>query len=106
MATLSNLKYQDWFKYFGNIALNLIVQLYQEESANERATLLIFNRPGVAGAVLQTPLYLIKYYIQLIIICENIFKTLYIPNCKSQGAEMLRECLPPCVICQVSGITI
>ena len=56
MATLSNLKYHYCFKSFGNIAFYLIVQLYQEESANKRATLLIINRPDVAGAVLQTPL--------------------------------------------------
>ena len=56
MATLSNLKCHYWFKGFGNIALYLIVQLYQEGSAIERATLLIINRPGVARAVLQTPL--------------------------------------------------
>ena len=51
-------------------------------------------------------------------VCGNIFKVLSIPNHKSWGAELLRECSPPtmchmsrvichvsCVRCQVSGVT-
>ena len=37
-----------------------------------KCRLIIMNRPGVAGVVLQTPLYLSKSFI----LCENIFKTL------------------------------
>ena len=36
-----------------------------------------FNRPGVAGAVLQTPLLLISSLDNLVTLCENIFKTPY-----------------------------
>ena len=44
-------------------------------------------------------------------VCGNIFKVLSIPNHKSWGAEILRECSPPTmchmsrVICHVSGVT-
>ena len=37
---------------------------------------ILFNRPGVAGAVLQKPLFLIEWLNNLVIHCENIFKTL------------------------------
>ena len=36
---------------------------------------LITNRPGVAGAVLQTPFWLIHWFIKSVRICENIFNT-------------------------------
>ena len=44
-------------------------------------------------------------------VCGNLFKDLSIPNHKSWGAEILRECSPPTmchmsrVICHVSGVT-
>ena len=51
-------------------------------------------------------------------VCGNIFKVLSIPNHKSWGAEILKECSPPTmchmlcvkfhashVTCQVSGVT-
>ena len=47
------------------------------------------NRPGVAGAVLQSPPSLINSFIQWLMVCGNIFITLYtfnnpsFPNCKS-----------------------
>ena len=37
------------------------------------------NRPGVAGAVLQTPLLLMKHLTDSVILCGNIFKTLFLP---------------------------
>ena len=43
----------------------------------------IVNRPGVAGAVLQTPLYLIYSFIHWVILLFRIFQTLSIPNRKS-----------------------
>ena len=52
-------------------------------------------------------------FVQLLMfmVCGNIFKVLSIPNHKSWGAEILRECSPPTmchmsrVICQVSGVS-
>ena len=43
----------------------------------------LINRPGVAGAVLQTPLLLTDWLIQSAILCENIFKSPSLPNRKS-----------------------
>ena len=40
----------------------------------------LINRPGVAGAVLQTPPLLIDRLIRSLILCENIFKTPSVPN--------------------------
>ena len=54
------------------------------------------SRPDVTGAVLQT---------DSIILCENILKTPLLPNRKSQGADIFRECSPPPpVICHVSHV--
>ena len=40
------------------------------------------------------------------ILSFRIFKTLFFPNRKSWGAEILRECSPPpCVTCHVSHVT-
>ena len=74
----------------------------------------IFNKPGEAGAVLQTPLSFIHSLTQLVsqsvILCENIFKTPLIPNRESYGAEILREgspsptCHVSCVTCHMSHV--
>ena len=40
----------------------------------------VINRPGVAGAVLQTPPSLINSLSNWVILCEKIFKRLYLPN--------------------------
>ena len=53
------------------------------------------NRPGVAGAVLQSPPLLTDSFIHWVILLFKIFKTLSIPNRKSWGVEILRECSPP-----------
>ena len=66
----------------------------------------IFNRPCVAGAVLQTSLSLIQW----VILFLQTFKTSINPNRKIWRADILRECLPPtichmsCVTCHVSGV--
>ena len=62
----------------------------------------IINRPDVARAVLQTPVLFINYNG---IICGNIFKTLSLPNCKSQGAEIENVHPPLCVTCHMSCVT-
>ena len=67
----------------------------------------IFNRPGVAGAVLQTASSLIHS----VILFLQTFKTSLHPKCESLGAEILRECSPPqtchmsLVTCHVSRVT-
>ena len=43
----------------------------------------MFKKPGVARAVLQTPLLLINSLIKTLILFENILKTLSLPNLKS-----------------------
>ena len=40
---------------------------------------------------------------QSVILCENILKRLSLPNCKSQGAEIWREC-SPLITCQMSNV--
>ena len=67
-----------------------------------------FNRPGVAGAVLQTPSWLTD----LITLFLQIFKTPSLPNHNSLGADILRGCSPSttchpptCVTCHVSYVT-
>ena len=57
--------------------------------------LLLFNRPGEVGAVLETPLSLINSLNQSVILFLNIFKTPSLPNRKSKGPDILRECSPP-----------
>ena len=55
---------------------------------------LLINRPGVTGAVLQSPPLLTDSFIHWVILLFKIFKTLSIPNRKSWGVEILRECSP------------
>ena len=43
----------------------------------------IFNRPGVAWAVLQSPLSFNNSLTQSVILCENIFKTPFLPSRES-----------------------
>ena len=59
----------------------------------------IIIRPGVAGAILQTALSLTQSLIRR----ESIFNKPSVQNCKSYGAEILRECSQP-PTCQVSGV--
>ena len=72
--------------------------------------IIFINRPGVAGAVLQSPLLLSHSLIHWVILSFQIFKTLSILNRKSWGAEVLWQCSPPTmcdmshVKCQMSGI--
>ena len=71
----------------------------------------LINRPGVAGAVLQSPPSFIKSVTHSLMVCGNIFKVLSIPSHKSWGAEILRECSPSTmchmshVKCHLSGVT-
>ena len=71
----------------------------------------IFSRPGVAGYFFKTPSVLINYLIQSVILFLLIFKTLSFPNCKSKGADILREYSTPTmwhishVMCHVSHVT-
>ena len=64
----------------------------------------VFYRHGVAGAVLRPPLSLNNS------LSESYFKTLSLPNCKSQGAKILRErspftmCHMSLVMCPVSHV--
>ena len=46
-------------------------------------SLLMLNRPGVAGAILQTPPWLIHSLFKSVILCGNIFNTLSFPSRKS-----------------------
>ena len=70
----------------------------------------IFNRPGVARAVLQSPPLLIYAFIRCVIFLFRIFKTRFLPNRKGWGAKILRKCSPltrchmSCVICHVSCV--
>ena len=63
-------------------------------------------RNCLAGAVLEIP----SSFIHCRLILFRIFKTLTIPNLKSWGAEILRECSRrtmchmSCTRCQVSGV--
>ena len=54
----------------------------------------VFNRPGVAGAVLQSPPWLINA-LSLVMVCGNIFKVPSIPNHKSWGAEIFERTFTP-----------
>ena len=58
----------------------------------------IINRPGVAGAVLQTTLSLINW----VILCGNIFHTLPLPNRKSLSCV---TCHVSHVVCHISCVT-
>ena len=60
-------------------------------------------RPRVAGAFLRSHLLLIKLIIQSATIFLQIFKTSLNPTCKSQGAELFRECSRP-PTCHMSGV--
>ena len=70
-----------------------------------------FNRPGVAGAILQTPLIFFDLLTDSLILCENIFNKHSLPNRKSSGTDILRERSPPltchvsCVTCHMSHVT-
>ena len=81
----------------------------QQSTCDSNTTNLIysnkFNRPGVAGAVLQSPPWLINLLIHSlthsVMVCGNIFKVLSIQNYKSWGAEILRECSRPTTVSQL-----
>ena len=60
------------------------------------------NRPSIAWAVLQTPLWFIHLLINLVILCGNIFKTPSVLARRSQGADVFKEGLPPPTMCKVS----
>ena len=70
----------------------------------------LFTRPGVAGAVLQSPPLLINSLIESVILLFKIFNPLSIQNRKSLRVEILKEGLFPImcnmsrVTCQVSGV--
>ena len=66
-------------------------------------TAIFFNRPNIAGAVLQSPSLLNNWWGQWSF-SQNIFQTHSVSNWKSQGAEILRECLSH-TLCQVSPVT-
>ena len=67
----------------------------------------IINTPGVARAVLQTPLWFTDWFIKYVVLLFRIFETLSIPNRNSWEAEMLGKCspTPPWVTCHVSHVT-
>ena len=68
-------------------------------------SLIIINRPGVAGAVLKSPLSLIDLLVEPSF-SLNIFQTLLIPNQKSWNFE--RMFIPhyvSCVMCHMSHVT-
>ena len=54
----------------------------------------LISRPGVAVAVLQSPLLLINSVSQSVTLFLKTFKTSLHPNRKSQGTETLRICSP------------
>ena len=58
-------------------------------------TRVMFNRPGVAGAVLLTALWLINWFSQWVSLFLQIFIISKITDSKSRGAKILRECSPP-----------
>ena len=55
------------------------------------------DKPGVAGAVLQTVLKFIDSILvtQSVTLFLKMFKTPSLPNRKRQGPEILRECSTP-----------
>ena len=61
-------------------------------------SLSVFNRPGVAGAVLQTPTSVWSFILFL-----PIFKTSLLQNRMSSGPEILRQKSPPSM-CHMSHI--
>ena len=66
---------------------------------------ILINIPGVARAVLQTPLLLIQSISQSVLLFLQTFKTLLHPNRKSSGAEIWDNVHPPpFVICHVSRV--
>ena len=69
----------------------------------------IFNRPGVAGVVQQTPPWFIDKLIQLLMLFLQIFKTSNTPNPLELGGwnlytMFITSCVS-CVICHMSHIT-
>ena len=66
---------------------------------------MLFDRPGVAGAVLQTVLSFIHLRTQLVILFLKIFKIPSLLNRKSKGLEILRKCSLPttCHMSRVGG---
>ena len=71
----------------------------------------MINRPGVAGAVLQTSFIHSFIAMHLVILVLNIFKMPSLENRKIQRVESLRECSPrtTCcmspVMCHISHVT-
>ena len=65
-------------------------------------TLVIVNRPGVAGAFLQTASFLIKLVGQWVILFLQIFRTPSLPNHKSQRGKIFSHVSP--VTCHVSHV--
>ena len=63
------------------------------------------KKPGLVGAVLQSPPSLIHSFIQRSF-SPNIFNTLSFLSHQNQRADILRECSPPpCVTCHMSCVT-
>ena len=56
---------------------------------------IIVNRPGVAGAVLQTSLSPIDSVSESVILFLQTFETSLHPNRKTWEAEIFGECSPP-----------
>ena len=76
------------------ISLDAIISLAvcagETSGVSDLILLHYFNRPGVAGAVLQTASSLIDWLIDSVMICENIFTALQRPNdSKSQRTSKL-----------------
>ena len=64
----------------------------------------MFNRLGVAGAVLQSHPLLTDLLIHESSFCSNIFKAMSIPNRKSQGVDIFRES-SSLTMCHMSHVT-
>ena len=59
-----------WYEHF-NILIVLYIQLFIQDGGH----MCVFNRPIVAGAVLQAPLSLIDWLTDRVILFLQIFKT-------------------------------
>ena len=64
----------------------------------------VSNRPGIAGAVLQTHLSSTDWLNSLVIVFLQIFKTPSLPNQKSYGPDIFWEFSPPSR-CHMSQVT-
>ena len=86
--------------------MKILILVYQSIVFSQAPSLLMFKRPGVARAILLTPLSLNNYIIHLI--CHPFIlnlKTLSILNRKSWGAAILKKIhTPPFVSCHMSHV--